>query len=384
MPATESLAQALEPLRLRYYDSPVPSWLRAAGETLLSALPSGLRRQLGASRRRLLLSLEGDGGLQLRALVDEQPSLIGMVPLDDLALLEELRSKLDASAGNVPRWLLLDIGQTLRPVLNVPASAEPRLREMMAHEIDRQTPFAPDQVSFEPRVLARDPISRQMQVELVVLPLQRLDAALQRLGPLAVGLAGVDIATQDGRRLGVNLLPLTGRVLRRDRARFLNRWLALVAAAVLFGAMWLVLDNRRQAYDAYTASLATATVQAREARKLRNALEGSMRAANFLARQRAQQPTMLELLADLTHRIPDSTSLEKLAINGGNVVLIGQSQQASSLPGLLQDSPLLKRPTLTGSVQADPRSGKERFTLTAVVAGSESEKEATRGGTRTP
>ena len=79
---------------------------------------------------------------------------------------------------------------------------------------------------------------------------------------------------------------------------------------------------------------------------------------------------MLELLADLTQRIPDNTWLEKIAINGGNVVLLGQSEQASALVGLLQDSPLIKKPTLTGSVQRDPRTAKERFTMTAVVAGS--------------
>ena len=75
-------------------------------------------------------------------------------------------------------------------------------------------------------------------------------------------------------------------------------------------------------------------------------------------------------------RIPDSTSLEKVTISEGSVVLIGQSQQASALVGLLQGSPLIRRPTLTGSVQTDPRTGKERFTLTAVVAGSTKEKEA--------
>ena len=109
-----------------------------------------------------------------------------------------------------------------------------------------------------------------------------------------------------------------------------------------------------------------------------------MRAANFLARQRAQQPTMLELVDDLTRRIPDTTSIEKLSVNAGAVVLIGQSQQASSLVGLLQGSPLIKKPTLTGSVQTDPRTGKERFTLTAVVAGSAKEKESADESGRNP
>jgi len=383
MPATEALTSALEPLRLRYLDSPLPAWLRAAGEALLAVLPASVRRQLGARYRRLLLRLD-DQGLQLQALIDDQATAIGVVPVDDPDLLEQLRARLDENAGNVPRWLLLDIGQTLRPVLTVPASAEPRLREVMGHEIDRQTPFALDQVSFEPRILARDAVARQLRVELVVLPRIRLDAALLQLGPLAAGLAGVDIVDASGSRLGVNLLPLVGRAARQDRSRILNRWLAALLLSALLASMVLALGNRRHAFEVFSVRLATATADARQVRKLRNSLERSVMAANFLARQRAQQPTMLELLADLTRRIPDTTSLEKIAVNEGNVVLIGQSQQASSLVGLLQGSPLIKTPTLTGSVQTDPRTGKERFTLTAVVAGSAKEKESANESGRRP
>jgi general secretion pathway protein L len=381
MPATETLFQAMEPLRLRYLDSPLPGWLRVAGETVLGILPDGLRRQLGMRQRRLLLALESDG-LTLRAQLDDSTSLIGVLPVDDAMLLEQLRVRLDESAGNVPRWLLVDIGQTLRPVLTVPASAEPRLREVMLHEIDRQTPFSPDQVSFEPRVLSRDAQSRQMKVELVVLPRARLDVALTVLGPLAEGLAGVDVVDVDGTRLGVNLLPLAGRAARSDRSRDVNRWLAAILVAALAASMWLTLNNRSEALADATRRVDAAKVEARGVRQLRNALSGSATAANFLARQRARQPTILELLADLTKRIPDSTSLEKISVNDGNIVLIGQSQQASALVGLLQGSTLIRTPTLTGSVQTDPRTGKERFTLTAVVAGSNRDKEAANASTK--
>ena len=376
--ANASLSNALQPLRLRYYDSPVPGWLRMVGGSLLSALPAETRRQLGASRRRLLLQVNG-GELQLRALVDEQTTLVGMVPLDDAQLLEDLRARLDAGASGVPRWLLLDASQVLRPVLVVPAGAEPRLREMMVHEIDRQTPFALDQVSFEPRVIAREVATRQLRVELVVLPLARLQALLDQLGPLAAGLAGIDVIAPDGGALGVNLLPAAARVQRSQRARALHLALAAAVLAIVFASLWLILGNREAAHAAESDRVTAAQREAREARKLRNALAGSVRAANFLARQRATQPTVLELLADLTRRLPDDTALEKIGINGGQIILIGQSAHASALVGLLQDSPLIHKPTLTGSVQSDPRTGKERFTLTAVVAGSEAEKEAADG-----
>lgn len=375
MPASDTVVGAFEPLRLRYLDSPLPDWLRRAGDAVLTLLPSSLRRQLGAGGRRLLLGLDA-GQLQLHALDDAGSTLLGVLPLGDDDLLDQLRRRLDEGASNVPRWLLLDASQTLRPVLAVPASAEARLREVMLHEIDRQTPFPPDQVSFEPRVLARDAASRQLKVELVVLPTTRLEASLARLGPLAAGLAGVDAVDAQGHRLGVNLLPTPGRAARRDRARQLNRWLALGAVLALFWAMWLALGNRQQAYAQADARVAATRVQAKNVRRLRNELKASVDSTTFLARKRSAQPTMLELMADLTRRIPDSTALEKVTISEGGIVLIGQSQQASALVGLLQDSPLIRRPTLTGSVQTDPRTGKERFTLTAVVAGSAKEKEA--------
>jgi len=381
MAATDTLFQAMEPLRLRYLDSPLPGWLRVAGETLLAMLPDSLRRQLGVRHRRLLMSLDAEG-LQLRAQMDERTSLIGVLPLDDVVLLEQLRELLDHNAGNVPRWLLVDAGQTLRPVISVPASAEARLREVMLHEIDRQTPFSPDQVSFEPRILSRDAQTRQLRVELVVLPRARLDAAIALLGPLANGLAGVDVVDANGSRLGVNLLPLAGRSARQDRSRNVNRWLALVTVAALFGAMWMTLSNRSAELEATTARVDAAKAKAREVRILRNSLKASADAANFLARLSARQPTTLEVLADMTKRIPDTTYLEKIAINDGNIVLIGQSQRAADLVGLLQGSTLFKTPTLTGSVQTDPRTGKERFTLTAVVTGSNRDKETTDASAR--
>ena len=89
--------------------------------------------------------------------------------------------------------------------------------------------------------------------------------------------------------------------------------------------------------------------------------------------QRAQQPTMMELLNDLTVRIPDDTVLEKFSFNEGRMVLVGQSRQAAALVGLLQASPLLLTPAIAGAMQPDPRTGMDRFTLTGTVVGSPQE-----------
>ncbi|HEY0504984.1 MAG TPA: PilN domain-containing protein, partial [Lysobacter sp.] len=85
----------------------------------------------------------------------------------------------------------------------------------------------------------------------------------------------------------------------------------------------------------------------------------------FLDRERAQRPTTVEVLDELTQRLPDSTYLEKLAIEDNNLLMIGLSREAPSLVQRLQGSKLWRAPSLTGALMPDPVSGRDRFTLTA-------------------
>jgi general secretion pathway protein L len=88
----------------------------------------------------------------------------------------------------------------------------------------------------------------------------------------------------------------------------------------------------------------------------------------FLDRVRAGRPTAVELMDDLTKRLPDGTYLEKFSIEDNRMLLIGLSNEASALPGRLEGSKLWRTPALTGAVQPDPRTNKDRFTLTADLA----------------
>jgi general secretion pathway protein L len=362
MPADDRLANLLEPNRLRLARSSLPAHGRAASRALLSLLPARWRDWMEGDDRQLCLRRRDDA-LALIASGRRGDTLLGEVPLDDPELLADLRARLEGE--HVPRWLLVPESLVLRRRLSLPVAAEARLRDVLAFELDRQTPFSADQVSYQGRVLARDPGGQLLDVELLVLPRARLDAELQPLGELGASLAGVDVVEADGRRLGVNLLPEAHRDTRVDPVRRLNLILAGIAAVCLFGTLLLTLHNRGERLEDLRQQVAAANDQARQARLLRNQLQVSAQAANFLATSRASRPTMLELLDELTRRIPDDTSLDKLTVNGDRLVMVGQSRAAPALVGLLQASPMLREPALAGAVQADPRSGRDRFTLTA-------------------
>ena len=367
MPAVDQLTTSLETLRLRLARTPLPGWGREAAAAWRSVLPPGLRPLLQGDSNRLLLDRQSDLlQVSVADAAGERP--LGDVSLADPELRDALARRLAGSAA--PVWLMLPASAVLRRTLTLPAAAEARLRDVLAHEIDRQTPFSADQVSFEGRVLGRDATGQMLRVELLVMPRARLDQELQAIGPLAARLAGADVRDADGRGLGINLLAHTQRARGSDPSRRLNLALAGVAALALLLALGLVRFNRSEALESLRADVAQANTEVREARLARNQLVAKVEAANFLATRRAASPTMLELLDELTRRIPDDTSVDKLTVDDGRLVMVGQSRAAPALVGLLQESPILEEPALTGAVQADPRTGRDRFTLTARVVGN--------------
>lgn len=368
MPLADALAVPLERLRTRYARSPLSGFARWWMRELAACVPSGWRRWLRSDVARLWLSA-GDDEVRAFGWREDGERTLAAVPLAEATTLP---GRLGEANEARAFWLLLPGGRVLRRVLSLPDAAGDRLRDVLAHELDRQTPFRAEQAVYDWRIVARDPAQRLLRVELVVVPRPVFDAALSALGPLAARLEGVDVADADGLPLGVNLLPAERRVRRRDPVLLVNLALAAFIALCLGFALWQTLENRREAVAALKAEVDARRDEARRVAALRERLADAAEGANFLAQARAGRPATVEVIDDLSRRLPDGTWLERLNIQDGRLVLVGFSSEASATVGRLQDSPYLSSPALAGSVQADPRTGRDRFTLTADVAARES------------
>jgi general secretion pathway protein L len=308
------------------------------GRSLAAWLPPRWRRALGLDRGRLLLRA-GEAG--------EAPP---------------------GAAADLPRWLLLPAGAGLRRRLTLPFAAGERLREVVGFEIDRQTPFAADAVVFDARVLGRRAGDGQLDVELVVVPRAALDAQLARLGPWVGRLAGADIEGDDGTPLGVNLLPLAQRSRHHDPARGWNFALAALALVGIALMLAQVLHNRERALRELESSVAREVAAARTVSLQRQQLVDLVEGRAYVERLRSGRPAAIEVLDELARRLPDNTWLDKLAIDNDRLLLIGRSGEASALVARLAGAKQWRSPALTGTLQPDARSGRDRFTLTADLA----------------
>jgi general secretion pathway protein L len=364
-------------------------WLSWWSRGLAAWLPVRWRAALGLGRDRLLLAQEPDA-LQLRLqTVDgiEGPVLrdVGRLPSGTLSDIDTdpLATVLAPSVVDLPRWLVLPASAGLRRRMTLPAGAADRLRDVVSFEIDRQTPFTPETAAFDARILERRASDGQLDVELVAVPLTAIQPRLEALGGISSTLAGIDLADGGGAPLGVNLLAPALRRHRADPWRTGNWILGLVAVVAIAAALWQVLDNRRAAADAFQADVDARSAQARTASARRQALIDAVEGQAYLDQLRRGRPSAIEVLDELTRRMPDTTYLEKVAIENDRLTVIGLSNEASALVGRLEGSKLWRAPALAGALQPDPRSGRDRFTLTAelvvVAPRVQNRQEGTRG-----
>lgn len=349
------------------------------GHALAAWLPLRVRQLLGMDRGRVLVQVEGDSlllrlqtGADIRDL-GTVPSLAGMEAGTD-----PLAPALGTRLADVPRWLLLPAASALRRRLPLPAAATKRLRDVVGFEIERQTPFAADAVAFDARVVSRREGEGPIDAELVAVPKIALDPQLATLGPVAPALAGIDVAAADGTPLQINLLPPAQRRRTRDPWLLWNLALAFAAVLAFALALWQILANRRDAADDFQAQITQLAGPAREAAARQQELVHLIEGQKFLQRTRSAYPTAVEVMDELSRRLPDGTYLEKLAIEGDRLTLIGLSNQAPALIERLQDSKLWRSPALAGALQTDPVTRRDRFTLIAEIGPAS--KETPRAG----
>lgn len=336
------------------------------GAALASWLPGSWRAAFGLARDRLLLTL-GAEQLQLRLQTLEGIRDLGSAPWPAGNVDDPLPRLLAPGIADLPRWYLLPAAAGLRRRVALPAAAAERLRDVLAFEIDRQTPFAADAVYFDARVAERRS-DGQVLAELVAVPKPTLDAALAGLGAAAGTLAGVDIVDDNGAPLRLNLLPVARRQRGADPSRRWNRILAAAALLALAAGLWQILDNRRAAADEFEKRVSARADGARRVAQQRQQLLDLVEGAAFLERTRGGRPTMIAVIDELSRRLPDGTYLEKVAVENGQLQLIGFSSEVSQLVQRLEGSKLWRSPALAGAVQPDPRTGRDRFTMTAELA----------------
>lgn len=266
-----------------------------------------------------------------------------------------------------PSRIILAIapGLSLTKELQLPLAAQQDLTQVLTFEMDRQTPFRADSVYFDYRVIRRDTARKQLTVCLGVVPRALVDEALAPLSALDLRMSQPGIATDsswDGRTFSLTRASDQQGLLSR-----VNPLLLALNGLLLIVVVFLPFYHQRSERTALSTQLNQVREAANGAMSLREQVDRLAQEIKVAVDRKSQWPPMVEILNELTMVLPNSTWLNRLEIKDGEIHLQGVSSSASSLIALIEESATFADVRFQSPVTQDPRTGRERFHLSARI-----------------
>jgi general secretion pathway protein L len=261
-----------------------------------------------------------------------------------------------AGAPNLATALRLPPGTVLRREVRLPAAAERDLKRVLGFEMDRLTPFTPDEIFWGVGGVRREAPGAIKLSLLITLraPLENLLAALARgkLRPGYVEDAGGRIALSPG------LAP---------RKKGFYAALYGLCAVLAVACIAVPVIRQQAALDAAQARIDALAPAAHEAMRLRQRLAIAASGQEAVAAAQASGDA-LQILAALTAALPDDTYITDFTLKSGELTFDGESANAARLIALLAAVPKFQNPGFAAPVTRAINGSADLFSIHLTVS----------------
>lgn len=308
---------------------------------LWECIPETLRRRWIQSRRPAMLSLTDDRFWLAGAPLDQHKPFA--------------HSAMAQSGG--PVALVAGENNGFRRELELPLAVENKLAQVLAYELDRLTPLRASDLYYGFRVKSRDTASGTCTVELTAVPRARVAPLLETAKQKNLTVSRLLLAPED---VDTSMDMLANTPERSEQATSSSGWinqalfgLCLVLVAALIA---IPLWQKRQYVIELQPIETSAKADAEAASVLQRQLEKQVNDYNLPLSRKHGAPLVVQVLEDLSKRLPDDTWAQSLEIKavpnqkGREVVIQGETGSGGKILQLVQESPLLKDPAFKATM----------------------------------
>ncbi len=268
--------------------------------------------------------------------------------------------------------LCLERKKYLIKKVTLPIETEENLREVLAFEMDRQTPFTADQVYYDYVISERDKQARTLEVSLILAPIDRLSYALNLLNENEICINAISPCEEESLMFNrVNLLPPELRKKPQKGYRLINYFLLFAVCLLLLGNLALPVWQKSTYAKALEVELADFKRQSAETVALREKVDRAKLENRFLENKKINSLQILQILNELTLVMPDDTWISNFELRDKTVHLHGQSVASAALIPLIDASPLFRNVSFRSPVTQNKQNNTERFYISAELESRE-------------
>ena len=329
------------------------------GEGLYRGLPSSFRSLFRVSQPSLTLYMANER-LALSWQQDGKRRECGEYVLDSAFDFARVAKKV-ARSRNYQLKLELDEKQALHLQHTFPEGVQDNIKQVVGYQLDRITPFSLDTAYFDAKVAKHDKANKMVVADIYVSPKTHIEQYLAKLRALGVPDINVISAIASPTQLTKGL---SGTATTSAPASLWPFYLFIMALIASLATPILYKERRLGQIDEAIARLqqkASAQIE------VRDQLLAAEETLTFIGEKRKTAPVMLDVVEHLSAEIPPHTWVERLEINGNQVQIRGESEQALSLIDTLEISPYFGAVSFKSPVTRNPNSGKDKFHLQANV-----------------
>lgn len=321
-------------------------------------LPKLVRQSLERHRRRLIVEVDGTTARLFLATGQEREE-IGDVDLNGNTPLPDAVHERDKDHGYTT-VLLMPKDAILTRIVSFPSQVRSNLPQVIQRELDRLSPFQAHEVVYDYALQGSSKQTNRLTLDLALCRRDRIEGWIQRM---AEARSPIDRISWRGAWPRANLLPPQERPSRRKNTLSLNSILFMLAflfaIAILLTPVW----QRTRVAQTLETDLRNTRAQAIAVDELRQELERARQGSTAVLQQKWDQPSILEMLRELTDRLPEDTWIQSLEYNQGQVDLRGESGQATALIAILEQAEGIDEVSFKSPVTQIARTGKERFNI---------------------
>jgi general secretion pathway protein L len=333
------------------------TFLRWWFDQLTDLVPRGRR---SSARNAVVLSPEG-GGVVVAVRRERTTTAIAQLARGKKARLPR-RSELPSAVIIQPRP-----EQVLRKDVTLPATAARHLKRLLTFELERETPFAAEEVFWSFAIKRRSPDGAHLDVEIAMVPRDTLAPVIAIAKEAALPPVAVEIPFE-GRV--AELVALGNATVLSTRDPWLPR-LAVAAAALAMIAAIVPWIAQERALSAIETRIATAQADAIQAAGLRRQIDQIAGRSDFFVTERSRSVGALEALAAVTSALPDDSYLHSLTLRGNRLTLRGYAARSADLIPRLAQSPLFRDPAFQSPVVRGDEDSSESFLIGVELAAAE-------------
>lgn len=334
---------------------------------LKELVPPQLRNVLGAQKKPPLMLQIRDMQLCCYEITPEGDRQIACFPLDDEGMKQQEEFFNDQSERlDCERILRLNKLQGLARRITLPAATQDNLRQVVGYEMSRYTPFTEQELYYDVQIVERNKTAHQIIVELVATPKETLNGLYRILQNWGVAVHAVNYAGAENPRC--NLLPAELRPKVTRGPQIVRNALAAGLAVLLLSNMALPLWMKGLYIEDLQEQTATAAKKVKEIEKIKAGAQNLLNDVNKLTAQKQNEPSMVEVLNELTGLLPKDTWLNSFQYAKHKIQIQGLSASASALIGILEGSHYFKQVSFISPVIPDRQSGQDRFQIAMEVA----------------